>query len=308
MDLKQLEYIVKIEEEGSITHAAEKLFITQSALNQQLLKLEKELGVPLFTRSRSSCVPTESGLIYLESARQILAIKRDTYNRIYDLAEQKKGIISVGFTPIRGTILFADVYPRFHREYPEIEIRPQELSVVKQEERLADGRLDLGFVTLQDKLKKPSLSYINLGTEEVFLALPANHPLARDAEHTMPFIEFDLGLLKDEPFVVMQRGSTKRALVDPLFVEAGFKPNILFETTGTDTLLSMVRSEICCGFIPSFYISPAEDKIAYFSLPQHPSWDFCACMNKHAYKSRAIRTLIRLVTETSNRFSGMAAG
>ena len=50
MDLKQIEYILKIAEEQNITHAAEKLFITQSALNQQLLKLEKELGTPLFYR------------------------------------------------------------------------------------------------------------------------------------------------------------------------------------------------------------------------------------------------------------------
>jgi DNA-binding transcriptional LysR family regulator len=51
MDLKQLEYIIKIAEENNITRAAEKLFITQSALNQQLLKLEKELGTQLFYRS-----------------------------------------------------------------------------------------------------------------------------------------------------------------------------------------------------------------------------------------------------------------
>ena len=54
MDLKQIEYILKIAEENNITHAAEKLFITQPALNQQLLKLEKELGTPLFHRSRSN--------------------------------------------------------------------------------------------------------------------------------------------------------------------------------------------------------------------------------------------------------------
>ena len=58
MDLKQIEYILKIAEEQNITHAAEKLFITQSALNQQLLKLEKELGTPLFYRSRTDWHPT----------------------------------------------------------------------------------------------------------------------------------------------------------------------------------------------------------------------------------------------------------
>ncbi|MGO4996776.1 LysR family transcriptional regulator [Oribacterium sp. Sow4_G1_1] len=53
MDTKQIEYIIKIADEGSITRAAEKLFITQSALSQQLQKLEKELGAPLFVRNKS---------------------------------------------------------------------------------------------------------------------------------------------------------------------------------------------------------------------------------------------------------------
>lgn len=63
MDLKQIEYIVKIDDEHSITRAAEKLFVTQSALNQQLLRLEKELGAPLFHRSKIDMRPTEIGQV-----------------------------------------------------------------------------------------------------------------------------------------------------------------------------------------------------------------------------------------------------
>ena len=69
MDTKQIEYILKIAEENNITKAAEKLFITQSALNQQLLKLEKELGTPLFHRSRANWRLTEAGEIYIEGAK-----------------------------------------------------------------------------------------------------------------------------------------------------------------------------------------------------------------------------------------------
>ena len=91
MDLKQIEYILKIAEEKNITHAAEKLFITQSALNQQLLKLEKELGCPLFYRSRTDWRPTPAGEIYLDAARQIL--------------------ISLGFI-IRGMHYSMNIFPR----------------------------------------------------------------------------------------------------------------------------------------------------------------------------------------------------
>ena len=71
MDTKQIEYILKIAEEGNITHAAEKLFLTQPALNQQLLRLEKELGTRLFVRSRTDWRPTEAGMVYLENARKM---------------------------------------------------------------------------------------------------------------------------------------------------------------------------------------------------------------------------------------------
>lgn len=70
MDLKQLEYIIKIAEENNITRAAEKLYITQSALNQQLLRLERELGTPLFYRSRTNWHPTEAGQVYVENAKK----------------------------------------------------------------------------------------------------------------------------------------------------------------------------------------------------------------------------------------------
>ena len=96
MDLKQIEYILKIAEENNITHAAEKLFITQPALNQQLLKLEKELGTPLFHRSRSNWRLTEAGEIYVKNAKQILQIKKNTYEQIRDVANRQKGMLSIG--------------------------------------------------------------------------------------------------------------------------------------------------------------------------------------------------------------------
>lgn len=74
MDVTQLQYIIKIAEENNITKAAEKLFMSQSALNQQLLKLEKELGTQLFHRSRANWGLTDAGRIYVEGAKAVLQI------------------------------------------------------------------------------------------------------------------------------------------------------------------------------------------------------------------------------------------
>ncbi|MBM7653481.1 LysR family transcriptional regulator [Neobacillus cucumis] len=115
MELKQLEYMIKIAEEKNITKAAEKLFITQSALNQQLLRLEKELGTQLFFRSRSNWHLTRAGEIYIENAKKMVRIKKDTYNQINDLIEIKKGLLRIGLTPERGPEMFAAIYPIFYK-------------------------------------------------------------------------------------------------------------------------------------------------------------------------------------------------
>ena len=79
MDLKQLEYIVAIAECGNISRAAETLFITQSGLNQQLIKLEKELGQQLFYRNKHYLRTTQAGKLYIDSAKEILRIKKNTF-------------------------------------------------------------------------------------------------------------------------------------------------------------------------------------------------------------------------------------
>ena len=111
MDLRQIEYIVQIAEENNITRAAEKLYITQSALNQQLLKLEKELGVPLFHRSRTDWHPTKAGEIYLKTARQMLQMKKDTYYRIHDLVNMELSVCLL--IPVILRISFSRIIPLF---------------------------------------------------------------------------------------------------------------------------------------------------------------------------------------------------
>ena len=297
MDLKQLEYIVKIADEHSITHAAEKLYLTQSALNQQLLRLEKELGVQLFYRRKFDWRPTPAGEVYLENAREILRIKRKTYSIISDMAKTGKGRLSIGFTPGRGSEMFTHVYPAFHQEYQDIVVEPRELSVRRQQELIARNDLDIGFQTLSER-QKTGDKYITLGREEIFLAIPDGHPLSQNAGKAKGSLtSIDLSLLKYEPFVLMYKESTIRAITDEIFREAGFAPNVLFETSSSNTIVSMIQSRLCCGIIPYYYIKNKPEGICCFSLPNHPVWDIAASCCKNAYLSDAAKNFIRLAKE-----------
>ena len=298
MDLKQSEYIVKIDDEHSITRAAEKLFVTQSALNQQLLRLEKELGAPLFHRSKVDMRPTEIGQVYLDNAREILRIKQRTYNLINDMTDAKKGRLSIGFTPGRGSEMFTHVYPSFHQAYPNVIVEPQELSVHRQQQMISQGNLDIGFQTLSERQRTDS-EYIKLGEEEIFLLVPSIHPAAEQLAATQtasaPFPIANLTLFQYEPFVLMYKESTIRAITDEIFRKSGFTPNVLFETASNNTVLSMIEANLCCGVVPEYYVRRLPKGISCFAFPTHPSWDIAANYRKNGYLSEAAKYFIELV-------------
>ena len=140
MDFRQLEYIVAIAENKSISKAAETLFITQSGLNQQLIKLEKELGLPLFDRNKHFLRPTKAGEIYVKNAIEILKIKRNTYTELGDLKKEATGEISLGLTHEHGIDLFTSVFTAFNQRYPGITFALTEAIVARQNELLQIGR------------------------------------------------------------------------------------------------------------------------------------------------------------------------
>lgn len=301
MDLKQVEYILKIAEENNITRAAEKLFITQPALNLQLLKLEKELGTPIFHRSRSNWKLTEAGEIYIHNARELVRIKKNTYDQIQDITNQKRRTLSIGLTPGRGVAMFGSVYPAFHKEFPDVIVEPMEKRVRELQTLIANNQLDIAFLTLKESDRTKD-TYIKLFDEEIILAIPEGHPLSvHAAPPGEPFATIDLQQLRYEPFILMDKASTMWSLVSQLFDDAGFHPNILFETKDNNTIVTMIRAKICCSLIPAYYVREKPKGIVCFSLPEHPTWQITASYNRNRYLSDAARRFIELTKEFWSR-------
>ena len=296
MDVKQMLYIVTIAQEGGISKAAAKLFITQSALDQQLLKLEHELGAPLFFRSRTSFSLTEAGRVYVEYAKQILELKNEAYRIIHDLAGQRRGTLSLAFAPERGMEMFMDVYPRFYQEYPQVKVVPREVSVRQQLELLSKDELDLGFISRQGG-PLPGIEQVPLLREEFLLITPPDHPLARRAapEGAPPAV-LDPSALRDLTLCLIYPQSTQREVIDPLLEEAGGKTTLFLETASNRANISMVQRGLSCSILPAHYLRGVEG-VARFRLSPRPSWTVSACHRRGRYLSQAARHFIRLAGE-----------
>lgn len=145
MDLKHLEYIVAIAEEKNISRAADKLYISQPTLSLFLSKLEQELGVCLFNRLKNALTLTYAGEIYVQAAKEILSTKKQAYKIIEDIIDFKKGHLTIGIPPDRGTTILPSIFPRFHEKYPGIKIDFIEENTNTLETLTQQGHIDFSL-------------------------------------------------------------------------------------------------------------------------------------------------------------------
>lgn len=298
MDIRQIEYIIAIEQEQSISKAAEKLFLTQSALNQQLLKLEKELGTPLFERRKHTMIPTYAGRIYLNTAHRMVDMKQETYKIIRDITEERAGEIAIAYTPEAGALMFSHIYPIFHRKYPNITFRIREERVKKMEQLVFQKEVTFAFISYYDSSKHPELEYLDMDSEKMVLALPSTHPLAHLAgeESYLTFPHLDLTLLRNDPFIMLSKDTRMRDMIDLSFQIAGFRPNVLFESVSTRTVVSMVEQQIAPAFFPQSYVNP-NARMVYFTVPPYQEWMRGVTFLKGAYLTKPEKDFISMAAD-----------
>jgi LysR family transcriptional regulator, hydrogen peroxide-inducible genes activator len=165
MTFIQLEYIVAVDTCRHFAAAAERCFVTQPTLSMQIQKLEEDLGVKIFDRSKQPVVPTELGLEIIEQARRILSEK----NKITELIETKKGILAgelhIGIIPTLAPYILPLFVQSFNKAYPRIKLVVKEMMTEYIISRLREGRIDVGILVtpLQEKgIKEHVLFYEEL--------------------------------------------------------------------------------------------------------------------------------------------------
>lgn len=291
MDLKQLEYIVGIAEEKNITKAAKKLYITQSALNQALLKLEKEIGEPLFERSKLNLYLTEIGKIYVEQAKKILEIRKETYEKIDEIKGDYNSVIRIGLTPERGMLMFLSIYPIFHEIYPNIKIEALELSVEEQHEMIEERKLDIGFVNVAESQKKSNI-YQEIRKEKLVLAIP--NKMFKNLRSKN--IQEILNEIVKENFVMLPQNTTIRKVIDEYLKKYQLFPKILFESKNSSLLIKMVESQLVCTIVSEIHAIKSND-IEYILLDTFPYLDYSVMFKKDKFLTTPIKKFINLAKE-----------
>ncbi|MBQ9421570.1 MAG: LysR family transcriptional regulator [Lachnospiraceae bacterium] len=298
MNLRRLAYIVAIADEGNVSAAAGKLFISRPALNHYLISLEEELGVPLFKRLQKTMVPTDAGSIYINAAREILEIQKQTYKRLQALSENKIGTLNVGVNYGREQSIFNNIFPLFHKEYPEFIVNVKLGSAEELETAILKGEIDFALAGWLG-LTHPTLQHIIYRTTEILLVLPPDHPLAKKAAPPgQPYHSIDLHLLKDEKFILKTKETRTRQIIDNYLTENDFAPKSFIECRLGQMAYEMVKSGSGVAFLYEDEL-PADDTLPKFSLSPKLYWKYSIVYRQHTHFTQAEKFFLRLCFEKS---------
>lgn len=177
MNLEQLRHVEAIARHRHFTRAAEELHVSQSALSQQVRRLEAELRTELFDRSRREISVTEAGAAVAARARRVLAEVDDLRGDLEDLSETVRGRISIGALPPAGGIDLPRLLARFQEQYAEVDVDLRGGVVIEFLELLDRSELDAAFC-FGPTPAPAGMDVLELGAETLVAALPPSHPLA----------------------------------------------------------------------------------------------------------------------------------
>lgn len=305
MNFRLIEYIDAIGREGTMAGAAKSLFITSAALNQQLLKLERDLGVQLFVRAKHKLIPTEAGKVCLKGIREMLSIWDDTQAELQDVSSCVKGTFRIGLPYDHGSEVFSRIWPEFHRKFPGINIQCHQLLVPELLEMVRAGEIDATFLLGGNPEGWNGISYIPLSSENLLLGIPSSHSYLQEIEHeknSEPLPVPDLKNFAHDNFALSLKKSTMRTeIIDPIFQEAGFSPNVMVESSFNGFLEQLTAKGLCNCVIPQSQVHDREN-IVWFYLPGSPRFYFGFGHAKSYKLNHAMRNFVAFATSDAKKY------
>lgn len=300
MTLRQMEHLVTVAEQESISLAARKLMISQPSLSQSIKNIEKEYNVTLFDRSSVPLIPTKAGTVFLNKAYVILAAMKDLKNEIAVL-ETASQELHVGISDA-AALINKRIFRQFQAEFPEVKLVLVERDEYQLERMLEAGKLDMMFT--MPPYDNPSLHILPLVEDEMLIALPQSHPISRQYMETNPdiigenrrmFPVIDMHLCKDVRFVLSGRDRLKFAQLAAL--RTAFEPVLGFETDSLASSVAIAAYEPHGAVVPKLFSSlyDGPDRPCFFrSSEKLPAWGFALSMQKNRPLTDAAKRYIQL--------------
>lgn len=265
MELRQLEYLAAVVSHGSFGRAAQAIYVTQSALSQQIARLEDELGLTLLYRGPKGVEPTPAGLEFLDHARAILGRVSEARAMVDDHLGAIRGVARITATSYDSHDL-PEALASFHRTHPQVQLAFQHASAAQIVEQLATGGADVAVLALdQSGAKLPEqIAIQTIAHEQLCLLTARGDQLSSGANADGPAIDD----LRGRSVIMPGRGTALRSLLDDAFAHAGFSPLPRFETNDPEMIRQLVGAGLGVSIVPRSWLPGEDPAVAVVELAE----------------------------------------
>ncbi len=294
MHLHQLKYFVAIVETGSVTKAAERCFVSQPSISQQLSKLEDSVGKQLFSRVRGKLLLSHAGQVMYEQAQKILADVEQARRRVSDVDDSCTGTVAVGILPTLAPFILPGTLLQLSEQYPNAMVIVREEISETIVNACACGELDIIIDALP--FNDNSLNVEPLFTDEFYVAIHRENPLADRNE-------IPIQALDGMPFILLEDIHCLAGQIKQYCFNKNFVPKVLFQASQLATVKQLIKSKYGISMLPWIAIDKMTDSnIRYIKLEgETPSREIVIATAQDRYLSPAAEFF---VTTVKQQFSG----
>ncbi len=307
MNWNQLQYVVTVADEKNITRAAKKLFISQPSLSLSIQSLEREIGTPLFQRSRGNLTLTYAGTLFYDWAVSAMHSQDQMRMKLGDIANERRRLIRIGLSAHRSLIMLPGILERFYARYPECEIHIVEKPTYILKQLLENHEVDF----MVDVPHPDAINYRSelLAEERIVLAVPSS--FCRD--EAFPKQEQGIVVLSDlasYPFILLSSYQVLGSMSRKMCESASFCPNIRLVCESVETALTLAGRQLGITFVPEVLakrkkFSPA---VSYFPIQQfHDTRQLCLVSRRSSYLHAPLAYLLSLFREMVGEMYSVAA-
>jgi DNA-binding transcriptional LysR family regulator len=259
MELRSFQYFIAVAETLHFSRAAEKLHMAQPPLSQQIQRLEKEMGVQLFERTKRSVRLTAAGEVFLQEAYQTLAQVEQAVHAAQQADRGEIGRLAIGFVGSSAYGVLPAMIQAFRERFPHVELILRERTTVEQVQALHHEEIQIGF--LRPPILDATLHYLTVQQEPFLVALPGKHPLAATSPVPLP-------ALASEPFIFvppkLAPGLSHQMM--EMCLQAGFQPRIAQEAIQFHVIISLVAAGLGIALVPACIRTFQRPDVVYLPL------------------------------------------
>lgn len=241
MDFDQIVTFVEVAKQGSFSRAGKKVFRSQSAVSAQIRQLEQEYGEKLLDRVGKSVRLTPAGEVLFEYAGRLLTLRNESLRAVADQGKTPRGILALGANEATCLYVLPDVFAEYHRLYPAVQISVYRNFSHKILEKVEDGSIDVGIVTLP--VKSPSLKVHPIYRDRLQLMTSPDNPLARQRAVRICDIA-------EQPLIFPKTGYT-RQLLDKHFRPYRSRLRVTMEVASVGMIKRFVAAGLGVSLISS---------------------------------------------------------